>query len=456
MAKERIAFFGRDYKALIILLALGLVMRGVFFGAILWNHGPQGFALPANEDAGEYVAIAKNLTEHGVFSRDPVPPFSPEQLRTPGYPLLLAFFYKLIPTLPFLAAAQNIFFLIGIVLVYKIALLLGTRKGTALLAAGFLAFEPTTIYWNNQLTTESAFTVFLLAGTYCFILFFRNSSVRLLAYAGFFLGYAFLIRPIAQYLGVIFLVTFLIMGLAEKRSLRTMCSAAALLIVGFIVTAAPWMWRNQTLFGSAAPTPMVVAYGKYLSAMQSELGVSVDFANYGGIPRDKFEQSELVRQETIRTIARHPLLFAKIHLAGLVPFFLGDGYVAVFGTIFPALGEMRLITNWTGSPAQLVSFIAGHRGIEAIVFWSGKFVWLTITAFAIFGFARIVRGRERRYAILILAIIYYFALASGVGSYSRFRFPVNPFLFLFAAVGITAVLPQHKDARRMDRSAAIG
>lgn len=441
----------KDYKALMILLALGLVMRGVFFGAILWNHGPQGFALPVNEDAGEYVAIANNLAEHGVFSRDATPPFSPEQLRTPGYPLLLAFFYKLIPALPFLAAVQNVFFLIGIVLVYQIALLLGARKGTALVVAGLLAFEPTTVYWNNQLTTESSFAVFLLAGIYCFFLFFERSRARFLAYVGFFIGYAFLIRPIAQYLGIFFLVALLVMGAMNNFSLRKVCSAAALLILGFIVTTVPWMWRNQTMFGSIAATPMVVAYGKYFSAMQSELGVSVDFANYGGIPRDKSEHSELVRQETIRIIARHPLLFAKIHFAGLVPFFLGDGYTAVFGTIFPTLGEMRPITNWTGSPTQLISFIAGHRGIEAVVFWSGKFVWLTVTMLAMFGFYKIVRGRKRRYAILILAIIYYFALASGVGSYSRFRFPVNPLIFIFAAVGITTLTERLMNAKRLDK-----
>lgn len=446
--------FWAHYKGLAVILLLAFAVRGIFFSAVWAQHGPGGFALPVNEDAGEYVAIARNLARFGVFSRDLSPPFSPEQLRTPGYPLILAFFYKFIPTLPFLAAAQNIFFLIGIVLVYKIALLLGTRKGTALLAAGFLAFEPTTIYWNNQLTTESAFTVFLLAGTYCFILFFRNSSVRLLAYAGFFLGYSFLIRPIAQYLGVIFLVAFLIMGLAEKLSLRTMCSGAALLIFGFIGTAAPWILRNQILFGSTAPTTMVVAYGKYLSAMQSELGVSMDFSKYGGVAQDKFQQSELVRKETIRTLARHPLLFAKIHLAGLAPFFLGDGYTAVFGTVFPTLGEMRPVTNWTGSPAQLVSFLLGHRGIEAVAFWSGKFVWLTITAFAIAGFARVARGRERRCAILMLCIVYYFALLSGVGSYSRFRFPVNPFIFLFGAVGIAAAMEKMK-RWYLDRRASL-
>jgi hypothetical protein len=47
------------------------------------------------------------------------------------------------------------------------------------------------------------------------------------------------------------------------------------------------------------------------------------------------------------------------------------------------------------------------------------------------------RGNKERYLLVwFLLLIIYFSLASGPGSYSRFRFPVEPYLYFFAAGGI--------------------
>ncbi|MEK7515999.1 MAG: glycosyltransferase family 39 protein, partial [Patescibacteria group bacterium] len=309
-------------------------------------------------------------------------------------------------------------------------------------AAGVLAIEPTVAYWNNQLTTESVFTVSVLAATYCFLAFLQGSPRRFVFYAGFFLGFALLIRPITEYLGIIFLAALFILGVQKRIPWKRLVFGAAIFAAGYFITVTPWMIRNQLLFGTTSVSTMNVGFGKYLKAIQKELGISVNYAFYGGIPRTEVERLALVRADALRLVAQHPFLFVKIHLIGLVPFFLGDGYGTTFGVLFPALRESRVVTDWSGSPAEIISFLRGHTGLEGVVFWGGKFIWGALVFAALVGAGLLLKagGWNRRFAIFFLLIVYYFALASGVGSYSRFRFPVNPYIFIFTAVGSTAAI----------------
>ncbi len=402
------------------------------------ESGPEGFAPRVNEDSLEYVSIAKNLAQHGIFSRESSPPFTPERLRTPGFPLFLSLFYRLYPQLTFLAIIQNLFFLLAIILLYQIILTITANKRMALIASSFLTFEPAILYWNSQLTTESLFTIVILGSFFCLILFLSQLKLRFIFYSGFFLGFALLIRPVTQYLYIIFLGGIIIMGFLEKLSWKNIFSGVALFLFGYAIITTPWMLRNKILFGTTSVTTMNVGFGKYIRAMHEELGIFVDYTRFGGQERSEVERLAIVRTDAIKTIAQHPFLFAKIHFSGLLPFFLGDGYVTALSAILPALKETRLVTNWSGNPLELITFLRGHRGLEGFIFWSGKVIWFAMAIAAIFGFLSLYRrgGSERYFAILIFIVIYYFALASGVGSYSRFRFPVNPFIFYFAAAGI--------------------
>lgn len=440
--REKIHDFWLCYKGLIIILLLAFLVRGLFLFLVFKESGSSGFAPRINEDALEYVSLAKNLSQYGIFSREDAPPLTPERLRTPGFPLFLSFFYFIYPQLAFLVMAQNVFFLLAIILLYEIVLTITSSKKTALLASVFLALEPTTLYWNSQLTTESVFTTVILAAFYCLILFLKRSNLRFIFYSGFFLGFALLVRPIAQYLYIIFLGSILIVGLLEKLSWKKIFLGIAIFLFGYALVVAPWAFRNKNLFGTTAVSIINVGFGKYLTAMNEELGVQNDYRMFNGKKISSAEQLTIVPQEALRTIIAHPFLFAKIHFSSLLPFFLGDGYVTALGDILPSLQGTHVVTNWSGSPNELLTFVFGHRGIEAIVFWSGKFIWLVISILWIIGFVSLVRigGSKRYFTVFLGLIIYYFALAGGVGSYSRFRFPVNPFIFYFAAVGIYVLI----------------
>lgn len=426
------------YKGLIIILLLAFLVRGLFLFLVFRESGPSGFAPRINEDASEYVSLAKNLSQYGIFSREDAPPLTPERLRTPGFPLFLSFFYFISPRLTFLTAAQNVFFLLAIILLYKIVLAITASKKTALLASGFLALEPATLYWNSQLTTESLFTLAILVSFFCFILFLKQLKLKFIFYSGFFLGFALLTRPITQYLYLIFLGGTAVIGFLEKINRKKIIFGIIIFLFGYALVVSPWMIRNKILFGTTSVSTMNVGFGKYVRAIHEELGIYVDYTRFGGQERSEVERLAIVRADAIRTIVRHPIIFAKIHLSGALPFFLGDGYVTALGAISKSFRNSHVVTNWTGNPRELIVFLRGHQGLEGIIFWIGKLVWFVVTIAAVIGIwiSTRARGRERRVAALIFIIIYYFVLASGVGSYSRFRFPVNPFIFYFAAAGI--------------------
>lgn len=436
--QKKIHDFWSLYKGLIVILLLAFFVRGLFLFLVFRESGSSGFAPRINEDSLEYVSLAKNLAEHGIFAREDAPPLTPERLRTPGFPLFLSFFYSISPQLTFLAATQNVFFLLAIILLYQTILAITANKKIALIASGFLALEPATLYWNSQLTTESLFTLVILASFFCLTLFFKQSILRFVFYSGFFLGFALLVRPIAQYLYLIFLGGILIVGFLERLSWKKIFSGMAIFLFGYALVVAPWAFRNKTLFGTTSVSIINVGFGKYLTAMNEELGVQNDYRMFNGKKISSAEQLTIVQQEALRTIVAHPFLFAKIHFLGLLPFFLGDGYVTALGAIWPSLRGAHVVTNWSGAPNELLTFVFGHRGVEAVVFWSGKFIWLVISILWIIGFVSLTRlgGPKRYFTVFLGLIIYYFALAGGVGSYSRFRFPVNPFIFYFAAAGI--------------------
>lgn len=440
--QKKIHNFWHNHKSLAVILLLAFLVRGLFLFLVFKESGSSGFASPVNEDSLEYISIARNLTQYGIFSRDSSPPFTPERLRTPGYPLFLSLFYRIYPHLTFLVVIQNLFFLLAIILLYKIILAIIVNKKIALMASGFFAVEPTMLYWNSQLTTESLFTLVILASFFCLTLFLKQSRLKFVFYSGFFLGFALLVRPIAQYLYIIFLGGILIVGFLEKLSWKNIFSGFAIFLFGYALIVAPWAFRNKNLFGTTAVSIINVGFGKYLTAMNDELGIQNDYKMFNGKMISSAEQLTIVPQEALRTILAHPLLFAKIHFFGLLPFFLGDGYVAALESVLPPLRDAHVVTNWSGSPSQLLTFAFGHHGIEAIVFWFGKFIWLVISILWIIGFVSLIRigGSKRYFTVFLGLIIYYFALAGGVGSYSRFRFPVNPFIFYFAAVGINVLI----------------
>lgn len=439
---NRIVAFLNKNKFIVYILFAGLILRLIYFLIILRNFGSEGFYLTANGDAVEYLGLAKQWLAHNTFQN--LQNLSqPEIFRMPGYPLFIAFFYKLMPAVALPILVQNLVFVVFIFLFYKFCESLLENKRVALVASGFLAVEPSVIYWNNQLLTESFFTIMIFLAVCCAFIFSLRKRMVYPALAGLFFSLATFIRPAGEYLLLAFLVFWGILFFTKKISLRKFILAASVFISVFILVLSPWLIRNKAIFGTyGISNSSVNGFGKYLSVIDNETGKEsppLDNTN-------PLRGAVVLQREAMSAIWQHPVIFSKTYILSLAPFFFGDAYLSVFGRVAPFFEKARIITNWKGGAGEFLSFFKGHGGAEAFVFFGGKIVWALIIIFAVAGLIYWIFRYKKQYPMLIflILVIFYFSLASGVGAYSRFRFPVNPYIFLLAAMGIERALAAKK------------
>jgi len=423
-----------NYKALAIIFLIGFILRLFFFNGILIRYGETGFYPKINEDAGQYLSIAKNIIDYGIFSRDTGTLKTIEIFRTPGYPLFIATILIIFKSLSLVILLQNILWFFAIWYLYKIVMLLFDNKKIALIASIFLVFDPTIIYWNSQLTSETLFTFLLLVSVYYLLFFLKNkyNNLLYLAISAFAFGWANITRPIGQYLIIIFIFVLIFFGI-KKYAGRVILSVLLFCLIAQVV-ALPLIVRNKVLYNSYELSWVsAVGFGKYLSAIDKE--TDKDLLKDIKITDNIYERAQSIKEETIKAIKAYPLIFLKIHILAIAPFFIGDGYINSLSTIFPDAFANKINTDWQGSTGEFLSFLGGRSGLNFIIFWLGKVVWSLIFILSLLGVYLIIKKEKDKwaYVLFLVLIIYYFFLASGVGGYSRFRFPVNPLIFIFLA-----------------------
>jgi len=420
------------------IIILGFVVRMIFFIDIFSHYGEAGFYPAVNEDAGEYISIAKNILHNGVFSRDAAAPFTPETFRTPGYPVFIALNLLFFKAIPFAVVTQTILWLLAVFFIYKLAILIFKSERAGLIAAVFSTFEPAIIYWNVQIASETLFTVLMIFGIYWMFLFWKGNKFNFLLLSAFFIGWANITRPIGEYLNYFYALAILIFFL--RKNWRKAVISAGMFLVVINVIAAPLILRNMALYGSREISwASAVGFGKYLRAINIE-AKAPEFET-SALPRNSFLAANKIKEETAAAIVKYPLAFIKVHALSAFPFFLGDGYLNIAKFLLPKASLNKVVTDWQGSVKELLNFSSGRSGLDFLAFWAGKIFWALIMLGFVFGFIQLLREPEKRWpAVFLLAIIYYFFLATGVGSYSRFRFPVNPFIFLIFSYGINYAL----------------
>ena len=183
------------------------VLSKLVLSILVMTYHPNGVF--GDSDSSEYHRLALNLLQHGTFSQSPQPPYEPEVLRTPAYPLMLAGFYGVFGVQPviivFLQIALSV---VTIFIGFKIATLL-FHEQAGLLTALLLATDPVSIYHTQVLLTETAFTTWVGFAFSCFFHALMNPSRwHWSAGTSICLALATYIRPTGYYLGFIFPLIF--------------------------------------------------------------------------------------------------------------------------------------------------------------------------------------------------------------------------------------------------------
>ena len=212
----------------------------------------------AGSDDREYVSIARNIVNGKGIVRNFIYPVDinffnqlpiPEFVHPPGYPLILAGFFKLFGTHEFAALLPSYLSYFILVLLF-FCFARSTLEGkAATLAVILLIFNREILQMSLVALSEGVYTVFFFL---FFILFVKASSLKTIFVAGFILGLSHLIREnIYPFLIPLFFYLYFYPPLPRWKKM-------VFFLVGFLIPLLPNLVRNFLTTGSP-----FFSYGKF-------------------------------------------------------------------------------------------------------------------------------------------------------------------------------------------------
>lgn len=414
----------------IVLLAMALRLVPLF--AIMLNSG---YGALYQNDSDEYIAMGHALAEGDFLFSGQRAPWQP-LFRTPGYPLFLAFFYAIGLPDAQVAFAQALLDAASCVLVFHLTMCISRGKGQAYAAAALFAANPLFMAYSFQLLSETFFLfVFLLAN----IVFFgalrkEPFGPRDAALLGALFGFLILIRPAS----IAFPLIYALVIYAGGRSLR---GPALLLGVSAIFVLA-WMGRNYLVDGEfvlsgTALWNIVCYYAGFVANDPASMLEGHGYTIWRYMLWDPARCTELPYAElksalvpALELIGDNALVFARHSLIGWMLLF--DPFNPA-GHIGGALSGMR--------PPDIERMMLSR---------SGEYLWfLPVYAFAlayqmsVYSLAAVhlwrPESRKGPLFLLFAMLLAYTFIANGPLNYARYRFPIEPFIIVFASSGLWAI-----------------
>lgn len=456
--------FLKTHKTEIVIFCIALVVRLVVFGGMLWQEARIGDfdkrpdALPIlGGDSTEYFYLGRNLLQHRIFTLEPDKPFQtpqgapqigkpglfPESFRTPGYPVFVAALYGITRSLFVVSAIQMLLSAFSVVLLYKIAQRFFSER-ISRIATGLFAIEPSSVFYAGVILSDTFFVFLFLAAIWIFLNHKDNPAYWKMLSAGIVLGFATLVRPVAQFLPVLFAaLLFFQFRIFSKYLWRYI----GYFFIGFLLIVFPWLARNYYHFQSwqlssvSAITAYVYNVPMFYSA---ERGLNqdevIDFfkSRYGEFNlRDRSLLNAKEMQKSAVVIIKTNLAgYAKFHLIKTIPFFLTDGI----------RDPLRLVRLLKGGEPNLSSLLASgkSRTILRLIFSGEPNFNFFLVGFAFWGLisagflAAIIfawRHPGRIWLWFFASLVFYFAVLTGPVSSGRYRMPAVPFLLMLGIAG---------------------
>jgi len=443
-------------KKMLFLFFLALAVRLALFVAIApWQDSVWQERI-AFSDAGGYHQIAVNLLEHRVYSLYPLsssgrPISASINLRTPVYPLFVAGIYWISGYRVYIVLLlQIVMGALSCLIIYKIGTLLFEKK-VGLLAGCLLAVDFVSLLYANMLMTETVFTFLFLVSIYFVVRFLRRSSVKYLVWGALFMGLATLCRPVSLYFPVFIVLFFIFSGFLKRTRLVGCITNGLIFALIFWLTLSPWLIRNTIVFGFPrihSMGGMLLSHnavfleqarsGRSFKEIQREFGKELENL-VKGKNLSEAEEVRVAQQLGQKKIMKHPILYARVHLAGVLSMLVEPGSSEFWRLLgrkprgIPILS--RFLTKGSGG---VIATVLGNKSFSQICYIAGAMIFLLIIYIALIaGSIDLILKRKYSVVILFLAILGYFLLAVGPLGNMRYRVPIMPYIMLLAAYGFT-------------------
>lgn len=445
----------RPIISLLIILTISFVPK-----LILWQNihvsDPSRFM---TRDSTDYHNSAVSLVRTGNFSVSSKFPRIPETIRTPGYPAFLATVYAIFSEQPSAGILVQLFISLGtIVLTYGIAReIWGVR--IALLAATILVADIVSFSYSLLLLSETLFTFFICLTISSCLCFAHKDQKNAYAFiTGFFLAIATVVRPIAYYL--IFCITFLFLCRAITQGLkwRQIFVLSLSIILPFVLVVGGWQLRNYYLTGSAEFSHIVginMLFYRGAGVLALREDISLEEAGdilAGGPKKDLIQKArlqpekhlgEIMKKQGMAFIIKHPFLYLKVVLRGVLSTLIGSGEHRFFRLLGIPTGKTGPLGDFVRlSPKEYVGMWIFQKPLNFFTFLLAILYLGTIYAGNVYWLRSSLKVQNFRFIhILIFTVCFYLLLISaGPEAGSRFRLPIMPFLSIYAAYGLNGLL----------------
>lgn len=383
-------------------------------------------------DAGDYERHALSIAAGDGFPPTVLAaPGTPSALRPPLYPYLLGGVYA--ATGDSRTVARLLGALLGTVSVLLVFLLgralYGRRAG--LIAAALAAVSPPLVLLNSSLLSEQIFVPLVLGIALASVRAARAPTLRWAALLGVLCGLAALTRVIGL---ALVLPAALAVWAGRPRFGRQALIAPAVVVAAAALTVLPWTVRNTVEFDRFVPLATQEGFnlfGTYNAESAAAddppggwkfppgLSESRDLFNRPGI--DEAEISERLGARGRRYILAHPLYPLEVAARNTVRLFgIGDDpeVARVDAEQMGIPQSLRRLTEWS----VLATLALGLAGLGLLL--RRRALGRPLTLWLVPG-------------LLFVGTIFFLAVP-------RYRVPLDPFLLLLAAGGISCGLQSRR------------
>lgn len=445
--------FFTDRKNILVIVVVSLLVRLLYL--------PIPFIINVADGAG-YVAMA-DLALKGNWQS-----FLDDYIyRTPTYPFFIAF-AKLIFGRFFVYGLPLVQHLLGVVMA---VLVYFTGKKVFDKTVGFFAGLLTAanayqVYWEHNSMSDFFFTFITVLSFYVFFNAMITDKKRDYVIFGTLLGFNLLTRPLFQ----AFFVFFPALIYLFVKNFKATLGKCALIMIPALIIISPWVFQHWYRHNYLGLTPffgvqLMVRTQNYMDlespfrsaekrvyfTTMQELGKctpemikadecgQVAFGGWVDLQRKlKYspnEANQALTEIALEAIRKNPGRYLKETLEQMRIFltkharenFFGDSdldpafrerYALRFGVKDPFTVFHQEI-NWKLTPNPLFFFLFGFLGIALALF-----------------------KRNKKSFLFILVFLYVFLLTSAIeeGGVTRYRVPLDPFVFLFASYAVIFVL----------------
>lgn len=422
-------------RAPVVPIAVGI---GVRVALIVAAYARQGAAAFLASDSFLYLDLAGSIASRAAFER-----LSgvPEIFRVPGYPLVLAAGVRFGHPVAFALLLQLALCVISILLVASIVQAL-SGPVAARRAAFAVALEPTLLLWSIKVMPEMLMTTCVLVSAAAAVWYLLKPETTWPVLAAVGLAAAAYAKPIAYPVALAACGCAVVSALIARET-QAHRRHAVIFVTVVALLLGTWHVRNGWRTG----------YWGFSTIGELALHISVagsieahdESRSYYDVRRARIADAErmgygAMRRDGIAAIAGSPVLYARIHAAGVLRTLFDPGTVEYFrllGAYVPAGGLLGRAVD-QGLPGAVEYLVRERPWLAltsaAMVLLTWPFVLLSIAA----GFFLPDERRRRAYILFALVAWLLLLLGGGAPGYSRFRTPAVPLLIVTIACGSAA------------------